>query len=351
MNDTGLTNAIETLFTLEYIYDSIEGMTDENDDIFQEIVSLALQVTGGQECLLALLDGREGRGRFKVVGRSSDEQKDVHIPPDLNILFEEVVEGGEAILVGPDTPLTSSAICAPLKIRGTVFGVLSLVGGKGRKRLNQSDLRYIRTLTKRSSLNMENKILYESVYSNTTDTFQSLITSIHLRDHYTKRHSANVSHLAVMTAEALHCSEKEVESLRIAAMLHDVGKIAIPDNILLKNGRLTHEEYTVIKGHPLIGEDILKPVMLMDTERKIIRHHHERWDGKGYPDGLAGEEIPFLSRILSVADSFDAMISNRPYREALDIDVAMGELYRNRSSQFDKEIVGVFIPTCRALCC
>jgi len=351
MHETHLTNTIETLLTMEYIYDSIEGMSGENDDIFQEVVSLALRITGGDDCILAFLDGREKHDRFKVVGTSSGEYGHDHIPSEMYTLFEEVVERGEAILVDSDTLFSRSVICAPLKIRGTVFGVLSLTGEKGGKGLNQSDLRYIRTLTKRSSLNMENKILYESVYSNTTDTFQSLITSIHLRDHYTKSHSANVAHLAVKTAENLHCSDQEIESLKIAAMLHDVGKIAIPDNILLKNGRLTDEEYTVIKRHPIIGEDILKPVMLMDTERMIIRHHHERWDGGGYPDGLAGEEIPFLSRILSVADSFDAMISNRPYRGALTMDVAIDELYRNRNSQFDKEIVDPFISTCRNLYC
>jgi putative nucleotidyltransferase with HDIG domain len=190
---------------------------------------------------------------------------------------------------------------------------------------------------------MENRLLYESMYSNITDTFRSLIASIHLRDRYTQRHSSNVTELAAKTAEALHCSEKEIESIRIAGMFHDIGKIAIPDNILLKKDRLTEEEYTIIKEHPAIGEYILKSVALMDSERKIILHHHERWDGRGYPDGLSGNEIPLLSRILSVVDSFDAMMSNRPYRDALGIDTAIDELKKNSESQFDKNIVGAFI--------
>jgi len=344
MNDTIVDNTIEKLFTMDYIYDSIESMSGENDDIFQKVSSLALQITGGKNCLLALLDEEPARCRFKVVGVPAGGQYDkIHIPPPLETLFRYVAQNKKTIRVGPDTEFPESVICAPLMIRGKVFGVLSLTGKRDGGTFTRRDLRHVATLTKRASLNMENKILYESVYSNITDTFQSLITSIHLRDHYTERHSVNVTGLAVSTAEALNCSEKEIESIRIAGMLHDIGKIAIPDNILLKEGRLTDEEYTIIKKHPTIGENILKAVALMDTERKIILHHHERWDGRGYPDGLSGKEIPLLSRILSVADSFDAMITDRPYREALTIDVAIGELQQNSNSQFDKDVVGTFV--------
>lgn len=351
MNDTIVDNTIEELFTMDYIYDSIEGMSGENDDIFQKVASLALQITGGKDCLLALLDEGPDRHGFKVVGSPAGGQhQESSISPPFDTLFRHVADSKKAVRVGPDAEFPESVICAPLMIRGTVFGVLSLAGKKDGGTFTWGDLRHVRTLTKRASLNMENKILYESVYSNITDTFQSLVTSIHLRDHYTERHSANVTELAVRTAEALHCSEKEIESIRIAGMLHDIGKIAIPDNILLKKGRLTDEEYTIIKKHPSIGENILKAVSLMDTERKIILHHHERWDGRGYPDGLSGNEIPLLSRILSVADSFDAMITDRPYREALTIDVAIGELQQNSNSQFDRDVVGTFVSTTCGSC-
>jgi HD-GYP domain-containing protein (c-di-GMP phosphodiesterase class II) len=342
MDDTRLHKTVEKLFMMDYIYDSIEQMNGENDDIFHGIASLALQVTGGERCLIALLDGGDNRHCFRVVGDPAGGDYLGHTPPLLDTLFREVVERKEVILAGPDEVFPSSVICAPMTIRGKVFGVLSLNGKRDGGVFNRSDLGYVRTLVKRASLNMENKLLYESIYTNITNTFQSLVTSIHLRDHYTKEHSMNVSRLAVRIAEALHCSDNEIKSLELASMLHDIGKIAIPDNILLKKGRLTDEEYTVIKGHPIIGEDILKPVALMDTERTIIRHHHERWDGGGYPDGLSKEEIPFLSRILSVADSFDAMTSDRPYRTALSTDAAIDELQRNSHSQFDGDVVGTF---------
>ncbi|MBW2559670.1 MAG: HD-GYP domain-containing protein [Deltaproteobacteria bacterium] len=343
MNDTIVDNTIEKLFTMDYIYDSIEGMSGGNDDIFREVASLALQITGGGNCFLALLDEGSDSCHFRVVGDPSGrDYREAHTPP-FDALFREVVQNKETILVGPDVEFSESVICAPLMIRGKIFGVLSLSGKRDGRTFTRDDLHYISTLAKRASLNMENKILYESVYSNIAVTFQSLVTSIQLRDHYTERHSVNVTGIAVKAAEALNCSEKEIESIRIAGMLHDIGKIAIPDKILLKEGRLTEEEYTIIKEHPTIGENILKAVALMDTERKIILHHHERWDGKGYPDGLSGKEIPLLSRILSVADSFDAMITNRPYREALTIDVAIDELKKNSSTQFDKDVVGTFI--------
>ncbi len=344
MKDTSLNHTIKKLSTMDYIYDSIERMSGENDDIFQAVAALALQITGGKGCLLALLDEGNDRCHFRVVGGPEEGQyREAHISSSLDTLFRDVVRDKVAILAGSDDGFPESAICAPLMIRGQVFGVLSLTGKRNGSTFTREELKYISTLAKRASLNMENKILYESVYSNITDIFQSLVTSIQLRDHYTRRHSANVTETAVKTAEALHCCEHEIESIRRASMLHDIGKIAIPDKILLKEGRLTDEEYNVIKEHPAIGGDILKAVTLMDTEREIILHHHERWDGRGYPDGLAGENIPRLSRILSVADSFDAMITDRPYRGALMMDVAIDELQKNSNSQFDKDVVGTFV--------
>lgn len=345
INHTKSVDKIKELSTIDYIYNSIENMDGENGHVFREIVSLALKITGGEGCFLALFDEESDEFHLKVVKGSADSYCCKNqIPLPLDIISREVVKNKEAALVSPDNAeFRSSVICVPLMVRNKVFGVLNLAGKRNNGKFTRKDLGYIRTLVKRSSLNLENKILYESLYTNIIDTFKSLITSIHLRDNYTKIHSENVTKLAVKTAEALQCSDKEIESIKIAGILHDIGKIATPDKILLKEGRLTDKEYTIIKKHPVVGENILKPVMLIDGERKIIRHHHERWDGKGYPDGLSGKYIPFLSRILSVADSFDAMITNRPYQKALKTDEAIGELKRNRNIQFDKDVVDAFI--------
>ncbi len=131
--------------------------------------------------------------------------------------------------------------------------------------------------------------------------------------------------------------------LNISGNLHDIGKIGIPDNILLKPGRVTEGEYEVIKKHPIIGSSIIGHFGMWTDEQKVIRHHHERWDGNGYPDKLKGEEIPFLSRILSVADVYDALTSDRSYRKRLQENVAVGMIKENRGGQFDPKIVDVFL--------
>jgi HD-GYP domain-containing protein (c-di-GMP phosphodiesterase class II) len=128
-------------------------------------------------------------------------------------------------------------------------------------------------------------------------------------------------------------------------MLHDIGKIAIPDYILLKPDELTGEEYGIIKSHSTIGDDILTPIALFEKERTIIRHHHENWDGSGYPDGLAGETIPLLSRMIAVADAYDAMTTNRPYRLSMSHSSAISELRRTGGAQFDPLVVDAFIRT------
>jgi HD-GYP domain-containing protein (c-di-GMP phosphodiesterase class II) len=227
-------------------------------------------------------------------------------------------------------------------MRDQVFGVIALSGKSNEHVYTERDLYYIQSIANRASLNIENRLLYESLYMNLLSTFQSLVTSIQARDYYTEEHSMRVKALVIRIAEAMNCSPHEIESLKIASTLHDVGKISIPDNILLKPGRLTEGEFDVIKNHPVIGENILKPLPILDTERLIIRHHHERWDGTGYPDGLHGSDIPFLSRIITVVDAFDAMTNNRPYRKAMTIKEAVSELKKNINHQFDEEIVNCF---------
>jgi HD-GYP domain-containing protein (c-di-GMP phosphodiesterase class II) len=230
-------------------------------------------------------------------------------------------------------------------IRGKPFGVLSIRKKKYRGVFTSKDLHYLTSLTKRASLNLENKVLYESLYANAFETFKSLVASIQLRDHYTEEHSRRVALYAVDTAVCMGCSHSEIESLKIAAALHDVGKVAIPDSVLLKNGRLTDEEYALVKTHAEIGERIIQSIALFDQERSTIRHHHERWDGRGYPLGLKGEDIPLGARIIAVADTYDAIMNDRPYRQAQSKDWAVEQLVLNRGAQFDARIVDCFLKT------
>ena len=336
------------LSTIDLIYEQIGKTRENNDDIFQEIVMLALNVTGGEKCLLVFFDEASDkfyRKIFQIKNGPSISKEGDAIMESLEGFFKEVVREKDGRILSSEEPngIYRSLICVPLMIRNKVFALITVTSSGATGSFTQKDLSYMLNITAQTSLHMENKLLYESLFGSIMDTFESLVQSIHARDHYTERHSQSVTKLAINTARAMNCSAYEIESLKISSMLHDIGKIAIPDHILLKPGHLTNEEYEIIKTHPAIGENILRSIALFEDEKKIIRHHHERWDGKGYPDRLSGENIPFLSRILSVMDSFDAMTNNRLYRKALKIDEAIGELRRNCDTQFDKNIVDAFV--------
>ena len=173
--------------------------------------------------------------------------------------------------------------------------------------------------------------------------FESLVTAVDNKDSYTRRHSEEVTEHALALAAGLGLSEASQRVVRVAALLHDVGKIGIPDRILRKPGHLSEAEYETVKGHPLLGETIIAAIPDLAEIRAAVVSHHERYDGTGYPHGLAREEIPLLGRILAVADAYSAMTTDRPYRKALTRGEALDELRAGSGTQFDPEIVQAFI--------
>ncbi|HTQ12173.1 MAG TPA: HD domain-containing phosphohydrolase [Fimbriimonadaceae bacterium] len=170
-------------------------------------------------------------------------------------------------------------------------------------------------------------------------TLESLATALEARDEYTRGHSQRVCEVSLMIAEHLGFGPDAIEELRIGTILHDIGKIGVPDQVLNKPGRLTDEEFAIMKQHPVIGYDICKPLMLADGVLMIIRNHHEKLDGSGYPDRLRGGELPLSLRIVCVADAFDAMSSRRPYRGVMPIEEVLGELSKGAGIQFDPVVV------------
>lgn len=172
---------------------------------------------------------------------------------------------------------------------------------------------------------------------------QTLSTTIEAKDEYTRGHSHRVAEYAALIAEELGWDKKEIRNLRNAAHLYDIGRIGIPDSILNKPTRLTEEEYAVIKEHTIIGAEILKNITLIDHVKEVARSHHERYDGKGYPDGLKGEEIPLYARIIAIADSYDAMKSRKIYRNPLADEIIYNEILQSRGKQFDPDIADVFL--------
>ena len=234
-------------------------------------------------------------------------------------------------------------IAIPLKIRSRVFGMLTSIIDHEDKYFSEKDIYYLNFLVDKASSSIENLALYENIYENLFSTLYAFVETIEARDPYTKQHSASVSGYAMSIARKNGCSQEEIAKLNISGNLHDIGKIGIPDSILLKPGRLTDAEYKIIKKHPVIGSNIIGHLGMWTDEQGIIRHHHERFDGKGYPDNLKGEDIPFLARILSVADVYDALTTDRSYRQRMSGDDAAEIIKENAGSQFDPTIVDVFL--------
>jgi hypothetical protein len=178
-----------------------------------------------------------------------------------------------------------------------------------------------------------------------TQTIGALAEAVDKRDPFTSKHSQRVRSISVDIGRQMRVSAAELEALEWGGLLHDVGKIGVPDNVLLKQGKLTREERITMNAHPVLGAQIIGPVDRLAPELPVIRHHHEWYNGSGYPDRLMGDEIPKLARILHVADAFEAMTADRPYRKALSNEQALGELRKFAGVQFDPEVVDAFVKT------
>lgn len=186
-------------------------------------------------------------------------------------------------------------------------------------------------------------ILYSTSKEQFAETISALMNSVEARDKYTNGHSRRVAEISTLIAKQLKLSVWEIEKLNVAAMLHDVGKIGISDNILQKPGKLTDEEFAIIKSHPEIGMSIIKDIKNIDYVHPIVRHHHERYDGKGYPDGKKGEELSLMVYIVQLADAVDAMASDRPYRRGLPQEVIIEEIKKGAGTQFHPKVAKVYL--------
>lgn len=209
--------------------------------------------------------------------------------------------------------------------------------------LIESGIKAVSQMQLIKKINDELKTTYDKLESAYMETIEILRFTVEAKDAYTRGHSDRVSAYSVLIGEALGLSEDDLKILKIGGLFHDIGKIGIPDSILLKTDKLDDEEYSEIKNHPAIGAHILSNATIFKDIIPIVKHHHERFDGHGYPGKLKGEEIPYLARIATVADSFDAMTSKRSYRDSLPIDVVKEEIKKNSGTQFDPEIAEVFL--------
>ena len=209
--------------------------------------------------------------------------------------------------------------------------------------LIESGIKSISQMNIIKDINNELKDTYDKLEKAYMESIETLRKTVEAKDVYTRGHSDRVSEYSVLIGEKLGLKEEDIRILRIGGLFHDIGKIGVPDSILLKDAKLTDDEYSQIKNHPSIGAHILSNASIFAEMIPIVMHHHERYDGRGYPSRLAGEEIPYLARITTVADTFDAMTSVRPYRNALPLEVVKEEIAKCSGTQFDPQIAKVFL--------
>ena len=209
--------------------------------------------------------------------------------------------------------------------------------------LVESGVKSVKQMEEIKRMNEELRKSNERIEKAYLDMVQTLRYTVEAKDSYTRGHSDRVSEYSVLIGRKLGLQEEQIKTLRIGGLFHDIGKIGIPDSILLKPGRLTDEEYTQIKAHPGIGAHILGSADIFKDIIPIVKHHHEKYDGIGYPGMLKGEEIPYLARIAAVADTFDAMTSRRSYRGPIDIEHVKDEIKRCEGTQFDPQVAEAFL--------
>ncbi|MEM6957528.1 MAG: HD domain-containing phosphohydrolase, partial [Myxococcota bacterium] len=240
-----------------------------------------------------------------------------------------------------DTPV-ESMIATRLRIRGESAGFLCAVSQQVGKRFDEGQRKLVHIVTDRASAAIENARLYENLQATFRQTIKGLASAIDKMDSYTAGHSERVAAYAQILAIKLGLDDEMVEIVRQSALMHDVGKIGCVMN-LNKPGKLSQKEYEVFQEHPTHGKDILEPIAFLHPLIPGVHLHHERWDGAGYPLGLKGQDIPIVARIISVADTYDAMTSDRAYRKALPHDVATSEIHRCCGSQFDQDVAEPFL--------
>jgi len=262
-----------------------------------------------------------------------------HVTPDLSA--DDAVAFGAA----PDAhravgPFAVAALRADQDVIGTITVGRARRGQ--REPFLETDTRLLKSIAETGGASIHRTRLYQTLQDSYIEMVVTLGRALDARDSYTGGHSERLAEWAEATARLLGCRDEEAKDIRWGALLHDIGKIAVPDAILRKPAKLTDEEWQVMRRHPITGEEILRPVERMRGVARILRAHHERWDGKGYPDGLAGERVPLGARILAVVDAYSAITDERPYKPARPHDEAVAELRKSAGTQFDLKVVEAF---------
>ena len=328
----------------------------ENIDTFLELIleTLTNALNGKVGTLLLLNDKKTELIVHTVYGASYDPKKKIHLKlfdgsPLAKVLSEKhPMNVSGVFLQNTNNPQLNelfgeTLLCAPLVYHDRVSGIMTLSKPEGQKEnFSEEDLDLVFNLASQTAVAIENSKLNRDIEKTYFETISALALAVDAKDKYSHGHLDRVANHALMIGRRLGLDDEDLDTLRDAARLHDLGKIGIPDEILKKDGELTDEEWVIMRRHPEIGESIIKPVRSLQHLCDLIRHHHEKLDGSGYPDGLKGEEISPLVRILSVADVYDALTTERPYRPKKSKQEAISIL-RSMKNHLDQDIVNILL--------
>jgi HD-GYP domain-containing protein (c-di-GMP phosphodiesterase class II) len=324
------------------------------DELLQAILEDTVRALDAQRAAIVLWDEREAQLKIRAVSTGERElatrtwyssslaqrcfcQGESLLCRDVRVSNE--LKTSSSIMEGA----MSSIICALLRSPRKKLGVLHLDRHYSQAPFTEEDLRLADALAASVSASIECAQLLEKQREMFVQTVTALAQAVEMRDPYTGGHTLRVTEYALMLADAIKLPPEKRRILEIGTPLHDIGKIGIDDRILRKAGPLTQEEFEIMKSHTIKGTAILETLPDLRPYIPIVRHHHERWDGKGYPDGLKGEEIDLLPRIVALADAFDAMTSNRPYRPGMPTDLAFQQIRKHAGTQFDPHLAEVFL--------
>ncbi|MBN20177.1 MAG: phosphohydrolase [Bdellovibrionaceae bacterium] len=350
-------------------FSGILNSTLDTDRVREKALEATCQLIGCETASLLLVDRDTGELYWETALGDSGQtlKKTIRLPIDNRSIAGYVAMTGESIILNDVEKdqrhnkaakkktgfVTRNMICIPIKTKNRVLGVLQALNKlptipprpstKEWTFFYQEDLKLLETLGHQVAIAVENSGLYGELKQSFYDTVEALAEAIEKKDRYTGGHTKRVVYYSMCIAKYLPLSEEQRERIRLGAILHDVGKIGIEDKILKKAAPLDPYEWPIMKEHPEHGYEIMKRVKGLKDVLGGMRYHHERWDGKGYPSGLQGEEIPLVARIIAVADTYDAMVSTRPYRKGLPPQVAYDEILKNSGTQFCPSVVEAFL--------
>jgi len=352
--NTNLEKVVARLSTLYKVGLAINSNM-ENENIFRLIVDTTMDTLHADIGYIIIHDKQKNVMMVDtLVGHEKLSSEEVYLPMKPSSVSGWVINNGKPLLISDisDAPQfdrfsalgyeRKTLICAPLVVKDEIIGTITVVNKNDGSTYTNEDLGLLTTIAAQASIAIKNAMLYEDQQRTYMNTIHALVSAIEASDSYTRGHSERVTRYSLAIARKMGLSPERLKIMERAAVLHDIGKIGINIALLHKVGRLTKEDVLDLQQHPNIGIKILEPIEFLSDVRICIEQHHERFDGKGYPNGTAGEELLLESRILAIADAFDAMTSDRPYRKALHLEIALKELEDHAGTQFDPAIVPHF---------